>query len=93
MDQVSQQNVIHELKCWPLFFGAVRRGVKTFEIRFNDRDFKEGDILRLCEWDPTTKKYTGRREERYVTYVLEDSSMGLKPGFIAMGITHLRRGT
>lgn len=76
----------HNLKTWPDYFNAVRRNVKQFEIRFNDRDFHEGDLLLLEEWNPVSKQYTGRREERYVTYVLEDASMGLKPGFVAMGI-------
>ncbi len=43
---------VHELKTWPEPFEAIRRGMKTCEIRKNDRDFKAGDILELVEWDP-----------------------------------------
>lgn len=42
----------HELKIWPQFFEAVKSGVKTFELRVNDREFQTGDMVRLVEWDP-----------------------------------------
>lgn len=53
----------HELKIWPEYFKAVREGRKTFEVRVNDRDFKEGDTVELMEWVPDTiigeKPYPG----------------------------------
>lgn len=44
----------HELKIWPEYFNAVRRGDKTFEIRKDDRAprFEVGDFVLLKEWDP-----------------------------------------
>ncbi len=30
----------HDLKCHPDYFEALRDGTKTFECRYNDRDFK-----------------------------------------------------
>lgn len=62
--------MIHELKIWPEYFEAVKSGKKTFEIRKNDRNFKEGDILVLKEFVPTEGEYTGRSIEVVVTYVL-----------------------
>lgn len=52
---------VHELKTWPDFFTAVRKGIKTFEVRENDRDFKVGDALVLCEFIPCNRCHgTGR---------------------------------
>lgn len=42
----------HKLKTLPVYFDAVQRGDKTFEIRKNDRDFQAQDALVLAEWDP-----------------------------------------
>lgn len=44
----------HKLKTWPEYFKAIKRGVKTFEIREDDRDpgFKLHDKLELEEFIP-----------------------------------------
>lgn len=39
----------HKLKIIPDRFEAILEGIKTFEIRFNDRNFQVGDILLLAE--------------------------------------------
>ena len=49
-----------EKKTWPGFFEKVARGEKSFEVRLADFECKAGDILVLKEWDPASKKYTGR---------------------------------
>lgn len=40
----------HELKITPLYFEKVESGLKKFEIRRNDRNFAEGDQLKLREF-------------------------------------------
>lgn len=75
----------HELKISPVYFDAVSNGVKDFEIRKNDRDFKVGDTLRLKEYDrdmvsvrlnedcsvsSVTGGYTGRACDAAVTFIL-----------------------
>jgi len=42
----------HTLKIWPRYFDRVISGEKTFEVRKNDRDFQNGDTIRLREYDP-----------------------------------------
>ena len=49
----------HELKCWPEYFAEVKAGRKRFEIRQNDRDFREGDRVVLREYEPSTDRYSG----------------------------------
>lgn len=56
-------------KIWPEYFEAVKSGKKNYELRLADFKCKVGDILILQEWDPKTKKYTGREIEKKVTYV------------------------
>ena len=56
-------------KIWPEYFDAVASGKKKFELRLNDFEVREGDTLLLEEWDPKTKRYTGRKTEKKVTYI------------------------
>ncbi len=58
-----------EKKCWPEYFGKILAGEKNFELRLADWKCNPGDTLVLREWDPETKKYTGRKVEKEVTYI------------------------
>ncbi len=58
-----------EKKTWPDMFQLIKDGKKTYELRLADWECNEGDILVLKEYDPRTKKYTGRVLEKEVTYV------------------------
>lgn len=42
----------HDLKCWPEYFCPMRDRLKTFEVRYNDREYKDGDRLYLREFIP-----------------------------------------
>jgi len=61
--------MLHDLKIWPEFFDAVCDGRKRAELRKNDRDYQDGDILNLREWDPRAERYTGRGITVRVTHV------------------------
>lgn len=61
----------HELKILPQYFQTVWDGIKTFELRKNDRDYQRGDILVLEELDG--EKYTGSALCVKVTYILQDA--------------------
>ena len=56
-------------KIWPEYFDAVESGRKKFELRLNDFNVEEGDVLLLEEWEPKTKEYTGRSIEKKIGYV------------------------
>ncbi len=78
----------HELKCWPVFYGLLRAGRKTFEIRKNDRDFRPLDKLVLREWDPKTGKYTESDPvEATITYLTDFAQV---PGYVVLGLSNPR---
>jgi hypothetical protein len=58
-----------EKKVWPEYFQEILDDKKTFELRLNDFDINEGDVLVLKEWNPETKNYTGRELEKVVGFV------------------------
>jgi hypothetical protein len=76
----------HELKCWPPYFDAVRRGDKPFEVRKADRDYRVGDTLLLREWRPDWKDYTGQLLRRRVTFILNGGAFGVEPDTVVMGL-------
>ena len=78
----------HELKTHSLFFWSVFEGVKTFEIRKDDRGFAIGDHLKLREWHPLTDAYTGAAITVRVTYI---TSYAQVPGNVVMGIVVLQK--
>ena len=53
------------------YFDSILSGRKKFELRLGDFDVKEGDVLALEEWDPKASRYTGRKIEKKVTYILK----------------------
>ena len=74
----------HHLKTWPEYFKVIKSGKKTFEIRWNDRDYQVGDVLVLEEYDPYTG-YTGDTVTLDVPYVL-DKQPFVPQGYICMAV-------
>lgn len=73
--------MIHELKILPEHFEPVISGLKSAEVRKNDRDYKVGDYLRLKEWDALSEPFTGftgRIIVRKITHItdLKDYAAG-----------------
>lgn len=77
---------VHHLRSWPHYFQPIFDGLKTFEVRYNDRDYKEGDILHLMEYNPDGKGYSTRNVYRYVTHILSDDFKGVAKGWVVMSI-------
>lgn len=78
--------MVHELKIAPEYFKNVRTGLKKFEIRKNDRDFKVGDRLSLKEWNGY--HYTGKSISVVVTYITDYMQ---KKGYVVLGIERTSR--
>jgi hypothetical protein len=80
----------HELKAWPEHYAAIDSGVKTCELRVNDRPYQVGDVLLLREWEPGFQGalsfgYTGKQLRVRVTHILSGGPW-LAPSYIAMSI-------
>lgn len=86
--------VTHELKTDAEVFDAVLAGLKTYEIRKNDRGFQVGDTLILRETQFTGAEmaagkdliYTGRSLTVTVTHVLSGPIYGLMDGWVILNI-------
>jgi hypothetical protein len=86
----------HELKTWPRFFEPLVAGKKTFELRENDRKFKEGDTLTLKEFIPDlgiddagkpTGTYSGSEAHATVLGVTDlDGAFMTKEGWVILSI-------
>lgn len=69
----------HNLKIDRRHFGPVKLGLKTAELRLNDRDYKVGDWLILNEYD---NGYTGQQVARKVVHVSDVESIA--PGYVLL---------
>jgi hypothetical protein len=89
---------IHELKTDRVVFNPVLSRQKNFEIRYNDRKFKIGDVLHLRETTYTSAEmkkgspleYTGREIVVAVNYILKGPAYGLAKGWVIMAISETR---
>lgn len=75
----------HELKVWIDYYEDIENGKRKFDVRYNDRDFKVGDILHLREYNNIENYYTGREVSKIVDYISTDTTFGLKDNWIVMG--------
>lgn len=82
---------LYELKILPKYYKKVREGEKRFELRKDDRNFKVGDIVRLCEHDGIA--YTGRDSLYEILYKLDGGEYGLQKGYCILSIKPYRSET
>lgn len=78
----------HKLKTDPKHYEKIIQGLKTAELRYNDRDFIVGDVLILEEYDRETKKYTGRYAYVEVSHVLNDDQY-LQKGYAMLSFLYI----
>lgn len=72
---------VHQIRLTKTYFDDVANGIKTFELRKNDRGYKVGDILEMMEF--ADGKNTGRTVKVLVTYMLEGYT-GIEDGYCIM---------
>lgn len=88
--------MLHELKIKPEYYDAVANGIKTFEIRKNDRNYAVGDTLRLREFDKddmyqvkwaTHSEYTGKECFAAITYIFDLKNLiPIEDDYVILGI-------
>ena len=70
----------HYLKTETEYFQAIEEGKKKFELRKNDRDFKEYDMIYLLETVNGIK--TGRETDGFeIKYILHGGKHGLDKNY------------
>ena len=78
--------MVHHVKAIEPFYSDVESGIKTFELRKNDRGYCVKDIIDLMQFANGT--ITGRRVSIQITYMLEDFP-GIEKGYCILGIKRL----
>lgn len=82
-DQAQPEEKVHEVKLAAMYYDDVKTGKKTFELRKNDRNYKEGDKLHMLEFKDG--RHTGRTISADIVYLLEEYT-GLTEGYCILGI-------
>lgn len=67
----------HHLKTWPHPFQDIWDRRKPYEVRVFDRNYKVGDMVRLFEYNPDGKTFSGRYCRGEITHVTKPGSWGL----------------
>lgn len=81
--------MIHDLKILTEHMEDIDQGRKTFEVRLDDREYSQGDTLRLHEWNPEKHFYTGRGLHAYVKMI--HRGLGMRPGYAVMALGTVER--
>lgn len=64
---------VHKVKSWPKFFQPLSEGVRTHELRRNDRRYEVGDVLEMHEFFSDTQTYSGRILSMRITSITSAS--------------------
>ena len=81
---------IHDLKIQHCYYADVDSGIKTFELRYDDRKYSVNDLIRFTEVFPGGKLQT-HNELYKIMYILRNvPEYGLKPGYCILAIKKIR---
>lgn len=81
---IKMSRQYHEIKCETQYFREHEKGLKHFELRFNDRNYWRGDMVELIEVENHVK--TGRRLlPKEIVSILYGPIYGLAEGWCILG--------
>lgn len=92
MAKTTLRPAVHDMKCAPLYFQAVKTGSKTFESRKDEHDVQPGDYICLREW--ADGEYTGEACVLLVKSTLRHGDLhaeGVAKGYVTIGVHPFRR--
>jgi len=72
----------HDLKIGPKQFDDILHEGKGCEVRFNDREYKVGDMVILHEYIADRALYTARYAWFIISHIQE--GFGLRPGWVVL---------
>lgn len=74
--------VVHNIKIKETFYKAKRSGLKLWEIRKNDRNYKVGDLIHYTKIDGSDFIRSGKDNLYKITYILTPENFeGLPSGY------------
>lgn len=76
--------MIHELMILKKDYDLMKKGIKTFSLRENDKNYKVGDIIILKEYIDAIG-YTGRKIIKQISYILDGGNSGLNENYCILG--------
>lgn len=82
---------IHEIKLSREFQDAVLSGDKPFEVRYNDRGYQKGDLVKFHVVDRANVVEPLDDKTFEITYVL--SGWNIEPGYVVFGIRPVEERT
>lgn len=79
-------NKLHVLKIKEKYLKDIEKGIKTFELRKNDRDYQVNDLIRFV--DTNGQNYSKSNKYLYeITYILKNvPEYGLNEDYCILGL-------
>lgn len=84
---------VHKIKLLEDYCDAVLSGEKTFEIRKNDRGYQKGDHISFIPVNRHYIQYYHRVSEKEYAITYVHSGLGLKNGYVVLGIKDISSAT
>lgn len=79
----------HKVKSWEHLYRPLAAGLKTHDLRLNDRRYEVGDTLHAQEYDalnPHGPRYTGRELKATITYITGSTGLDATPCAVSTAV-------
>lgn len=77
----------HIVRSWTHLYQPMAAGLKTHDLRLNDRDYQVGDHMLMQEYDPATGTLTGQETLVEITYITGRAD-GCSPCAVSSVVLH-----